>query len=39
MRWFVDDSDIRSIDKVKVPNIILIGGIVVRYDNQKNLRD
>ncbi len=38
MRWYADDSDIRGIKTITVPNIILFGGIIVDIDNERGLR-
>ncbi|MCB4764008.1 MAG: hypothetical protein LGB78_08980 [Sulfurovum sp.] len=39
MRWYADDTDLRTISEVHVPNIVLFGGIVVDKANEKLLRD
>lgn len=38
MRWYADDTDLRTITGVHVPNIVLFGGIVVDKENEKLLR-
>ena len=38
MRWYADDSDMRTIKDLRVPNMILFGGIVVSQENEKKLR-
>ena len=38
MRWYADDSDIRGIKDINVPNILLFGGIVVKIEQEKALR-
>lgn len=39
MRWYADDSDIRTIKDLRVPNLIMFGGIAVSSDNERPLRD
>lgn len=39
MRWYADDTDLRIITGVHVPNIVLFGGIVVDKENEKLLRE
>lgn len=39
MRWYADDSDLRTIKDVHVPNIVLFGGVAVSRENEKPLRD
>lgn len=39
MRWYADDSDLRTIKDVHVPNIVMFGGIAVARVNEKPLRD
>ena len=39
MRWYADDSDIKTIKEVKIPNAVLFGGVVVSDENERPLRD
>lgn len=39
MRWYADDSDIKTIKEVKIPNAVLFGGVVVSDENERQLRD
>lgn len=39
MKWYADDSDIKTIKELKVPNMILLGGIVVSHENERRLRE
>lgn len=39
MRWYADDSDLRTIKNIQVPNIVMFGGIAVARENEKLLRD
>lgn len=39
MRWYADDSDLRTIKDVHVPNVVMFGGIAVARENEKPLRD
>lgn len=39
MKWYADDSDIRTIKNSNVPNIVLMGGIVVSTENEVILRE
>lgn len=38
MRWYADDSDLRTIKDLNFPNIVLFGGFCVPYDQEKELR-
>jgi len=38
VRWYADDSDIRTIKDLRVPNLILFGGIAVSSENERLLR-
>ena len=39
MRWYADDSDLKTAKETEIPNAILFGGIVVAEENEKVLRD
>jgi len=39
MRWYADDTDLRTISDVHIPNIVMFGGVVVDKDNEKLLRE
>jgi hypothetical protein len=39
LRWYADDSDLRTIKDVHVPNIVMFGGIAVARENEKLIRD
>lgn len=39
MKWYADDSDMRTIKDLKVPNMILLGGIAVSHENERPLRE
>lgn len=39
MRWFADDSDLRTIKEVNFPNIVLFGGFAVPYEQELELRN
>ncbi len=39
MRWYADDSDIRTIKDLRVPNLILFGGVAVSSANEFRLRN
>jgi hypothetical protein len=39
MKWYADDSDIKTIKDLKVPNMILLGGVAVSHENELLLRE
>lgn len=39
MKWYADDSDMKTIKELKVPNMVLFGGIAVSQDNERLLRE
>jgi len=39
MKWYADDSDIKTIKDLKIPNMILLGGIAVSHENERLLRE
>lgn len=39
MKWYADDSDIKTIKDMNIPNMVLIGGIVVNAENERALRE
>lgn len=39
VRWYADDTDLRTIEGVHIPNIVLFGGVVVDKSNEKLLRN
>jgi hypothetical protein len=38
MRWYADDSDMKTIKDLHIPNMILFGGIAVSQENEQRLR-
>lgn len=39
MRWYADDSDLRTIQDLNFPNIVLFGGFAVPYEQESDLRN
>lgn len=39
MRWYADDSDLKTIQDINFPNIVLFGGIAVPYEQEGALRE
>lgn len=39
MRWYADDSDLKTIQDLNFPNIVLFGGICIPYEQELALRN
>lgn len=38
MRWYADDSDLKTIRDLNFPNVVLFGGFAIPYTQEAALR-
>jgi hypothetical protein len=38
MKWFADDSDMKTVKNLQVPNLVLLGGIAISHENEIKMR-